>query len=65
VECLGETFDFKYTSMLASKKKFEKGLLVIYRYQPGAEKNTLTSDIKFPNEAGSLITNDKLKYIKI
>jgi len=37
----------------------------VYRYQPDEEKNSLTEEYSFPNEAGTLIMNDKLKFIKL
>jgi hypothetical protein len=64
IECLGTTTDFIRSYRLRLEKRGEKGGVRIYRYTPGGKNNTLSSEFKFPNEAGTLITNDNLKYIK-
>ena len=65
VECLGDTIPFKRKSFLNRSARKEKGGVLVYRYIPGAKNNSLTSEYKFPNEAGTLITNDNLKYINV
>jgi hypothetical protein len=64
IECLGTTTDFIRSYRLRLERRGEKGGVRIYRYTPGGKNNTLTNEFKFPNEAGTLITNDNLKYIK-
>jgi len=64
IECLGTTIDFKRKTRLRIQSRMKKGGVIVYRYVPGSNKNSLNSEFKFPNEAGTLITNDNLKYIK-
>lgn len=63
IECLGETIDFQRKSRLRLSERFKKNNTVVYRYKPDEERNSLTKEYKFPNEAGTLVTNDKNKTI--
>ena len=65
LECLGETVDFQRKNRLKLTKRRELNKAIVYRYQPDEEKNNLTEEYNFPNEAGTVITNDKLKFIKL
>jgi len=65
IECLGETIDFQRKNRLKLTKRRELNKNIVYRYQPDEEKNSLTEEYSFPNEAGTLIMNDKLKFIKL
>jgi hypothetical protein len=65
LECLGETVDFQRKNRLKLTKRRELNKAIVYRYQPDEEKNNLTEEYNFPNEAGTLITNDKIKFIKL
>jgi hypothetical protein len=64
IECLGKTVSFGRSYRLKLEKRAEKGGVRVYRYIPGNKNNTISPEFKFPNEAGTLITNDNLKYIK-
>jgi len=59
IECLGETIGFQRKSRLRLSDRFKKNNTVVYRYKPEEEKNSLTKEYKFPNEAGTLVTNTK------
>ena len=64
IECLGATVDFQYKNRLKTASRIEKGGVIVYRYNPdNKQRSTLSREYKFPNEAGTLITNDNLKLI--
>jgi len=65
IDCIGNTMSFDRKSRLQFQYRGEKGGIRVYRYQPESKNNTLTNEYKFPNEAGTLITNDNIKYIKL
>jgi hypothetical protein len=65
IECLGTTVDFNRKWYLQTQRRGDKGGVRVYRYQPDSKNNSLTENFKFPNEAGTLITNNELKYIQI
>jgi len=65
LECLGETIDFQRKNRLKLTKRKELGKNLVYRYQPDQDNNSLSEEYNFPNEAGTLITNDKAKFIKL
>jgi len=65
-ECMGDSIEFRRSVRLKINKRKEKGGPLVYRYQPESNNNTLASDkYIFPNESGSLITNEQLKFIKL
>jgi hypothetical protein len=65
IECLGTTMAFQYKSRLKTQARLDKGGVIVYRYNPANEKkSSLSREFRFSNEAGTLITNDKLKLIK-
>jgi len=65
IECLGTTMAFQYKSRLKTQARIDKGGVIIYRYNPANEKkSSLSREFRFLNEAGTLITNDKFKYIR-
>jgi len=64
IECLGDTVAFQRKSRLRFASRKEKGGILVYRYDPSnKQRSTLSKEFKFPNEAGTLITNDNLKLI--
>jgi hypothetical protein len=64
IECLGATVEFKYKNRLKFAARKEKGGILVYRYDPSnKQRSTISTEFKFPNEAGTLITNDNLKFI--
>ena len=64
IECLGTTMTFKYKTRMRFQSRKEKGGVLVYRYDPANKtRNTISAEFKFPNEAGTIITNDNLKYI--
>jgi len=64
IECLGTTMGFQYKNRLKTAARIERGGVIIYRYNPmNQKKSTLSKEFKFPNEAGTLITNKELKFI--
>jgi len=64
IECLGTTIAFQYKSRLKFVSRKDKGGILVYRYDPNNKnRSTLTNQYKFPNEAGTLITNDNSKLI--
>jgi hypothetical protein len=65
IECLGNTIDSKRAHYLLIQKRLDKSLPVVYRYKPESENNSLSEEYRFPNEAGTLIINDKNKIIQI
>jgi hypothetical protein len=49
---------------LKTAARIERGGVIVYRYNPSnSNKSTLSKEFKFPNEAGTLITNKELKFI--
>jgi hypothetical protein len=64
IECLGETIDFKRKTRLKYDERRKKNYTMVYRFQPDEDRNSLTTEYKFPNEAGTIITNDKNKTIR-
>lgn len=64
IECLGTTTDFQRSYFVKIQKRRERGGVTVFRYDPSSKNNTLSPEFKFPNEAGTLIINDNLKYIK-
>jgi hypothetical protein len=63
---MGDSIEFRRSVRLKINKRKEKGGPLVYRYQPESNNNTLASDkYIFPNESGSLITNEQLKFIKL
>jgi len=65
IECIGETIDSKRSHFLLIQKRLDKNLPVVYRYKPDSNNNSLSEEYRFPNEAGTLILNDKNKIIQI
>jgi len=64
IECLGTTIGFQYKNRLKVAGRIKKGGIIIYRYNPDNKKNSaLSLDFKFPNEAGTLITNSNLQFV--
>jgi len=64
IECLGTTIDFGRKSRLKIASRLDKGGIIIYRYNPlNKSKSTLSKNYKFPNEAGTLITNKDYKLL--
>ena len=64
IECLGTTIGFQYKNRLKLAGRIKKGGIIIYRYNPDNKKNSaLSLDFKFPNEAGTLITNSNLQFV--
>jgi hypothetical protein len=64
LECMGETVAFKRMTRLRINDRLEKGMTVVYRYNPNSESNSLNEAYIFPNDSGSLITNPKRIIIK-
>jgi hypothetical protein len=53
---------FQYKNRLKTAARLERGGVIVYRYNPANDKkSTLSKEFKFPNEAGTLITNKELK----
>jgi hypothetical protein len=63
-ECLGDTVDSKRLRFLEIQKRLMKHSNLTYRYEPNSDHNSLTSDFKFPNEAGTVITNNYHRILK-
>jgi hypothetical protein len=63
IECLGTTTEFQRSYFIKMQKRRDKGGISVFRYSPGSKNNTLTNEFKFPNEAGTLIINDNLKFV--
>ena len=65
INCIGDTIDSKRSHFLLIQKRLDKSLPVVYRYKPDSDNNSLSEEYRFPNEAGTLITNDKNKIINV
>jgi hypothetical protein len=64
IECLGKATDWKRNAYFEKKEKFQKGKMVMYRYNPETDADDKLPDYKFANTSGNEIKNPGLQTIR-